>query len=410
MSIDCAYDYDVLIIGGGMVGASLACALANQNLRLGLVEAKSFSVTGQSDPDYDERSLALAYGTRRIFEGLEIWQPLQGAATPIERIHISEKGAPSITYLDHREEGVEALGYVLPAHGINAVLGVRVKELAQITLLCPARLQSVTISREAAHAVLHLSDQTVRCNARLVVAADGAYSQVCRQLGIATTRRDYGQTAVVANVTPAHPHRNVAYERFTATGPIALLPLSQGRCGVVCSIADKDKDAVLALDDEAFLQFLQARFGERLGPFVKVGQRQTYPLFMSKTHEYIRHRLAVIGNAAHTLHPVAGQGFNVGIRDVAALAEVISDAQRAGRDIGDRSVLKRYRQWRRWDQNRSLLFTDGLARLFTNSWLTPVRHLGLMTFDLLPVVKHHLARQSMGLQGHLPRLARGLPL
>jgi 2-octaprenyl-6-methoxyphenol hydroxylase len=402
-------DYDVLIIGGGMVGGSLACAVASQGLRVGLVEAKPPpTVTHQSN--YDERSLALAYGTCRVFQGLGLWESLQAKATPILTIHISERGKPGIARLSHREEGVAALGHVLAATDIGNMLATRLAELQGVDVLCPAHLETVIIRPEAAYATLRLPDRTLNCTARLLVAADGARSRVCRQLGIDHVRWDYSQTAIVANVTPKLHHRNAAYERFTASGPLALLPMSQGRCAVVCTVKNSDAEAVLSLDDNAFLAFLQARFGDRLGPFLKTGRRQGYPLLMSRSREHIRHRLAVIGNAAHTLHPVAGQGFNVGIRDVAALAEVISDAQRLGQDVGDRTVLERYNAWRRWDQGRSLLFTDGLARLFTNPWLSPMRNLGLMAFDILPAAKHLLARQTMGLEGRLPRLARGLPL
>lgn len=403
-------DYDILIIGGGMVGASLACALAPQGLRVALVEAKPPpSLTPQAD-NYDERSLALAYGTCRVFQGLGLWEPLRAKATPILTIHISERGKPGIARLNHREEGVEALGHVLAATDIGALLGNRLAQLEGVDVLCPAHLNAVTIRPDAVHATLRLPDRTRQCTARLLVAADGAHSRVCRQLGIDHIRWDYGQTAIVANVTPQIHHRHEAYERFTASGPLALLPMSQGRCALVCTVDNSDAEAVLSLDDKAFLAFLQTRFGNRLGAFLKTGRRQGYPLVMSRSREHIRHRLVVIGNAAHTLHPVAGQGFNVGIRDVAALAEVISKAQRAAQDVGDRTILEHYKAWRRWDQNRSLLFTDGLVRLFTNPWLGPVRNLGLMAFDLLPTAKHLLARQTMGLEGRLPRLARGLPL
>lgn len=402
-------DYDVLIIGGGMVGASLACAIAPQGLRVGLVEAKAPpAVTHEFD--YDARSLALAYGTCRVFQGLGLWESLQAKATPILTIHISEQGKPGIARLNHQEEGVAALGHVLAATDIGTMLGTQLAQLKAVDVLRPADLKAVTIRPDAVHATLRLPDRTRRCTARLLVAADGAHSRVCRQLGIDHVRWDYGQTAIVANVTPKIHHRNEAFERFTASGPLALLPMSQGRCAVVCTVNNSEAEAVLSLDDNAFLAFLQERFGDRLGPFLKTGRRQGYPLHMSRSREHIRHRLAVIGNAAHTLHPVAGQGFNVGIRDVAALAEVISEAQRAAQDVGDRTLLERYNVWRRWDQGRSLLFTDGLVRLFTNPWLSPMRNLGLMTFDLLPAAKHLLARQTMGLAGRLPRLARGLPL
>ncbi|NJN46150.1 MAG: 2-octaprenyl-6-methoxyphenyl hydroxylase [Candidatus Competibacteraceae bacterium] len=403
-------DYDLLIIGGGLVGASLACALADQTLRIGLIEALPF--TAASEPGYDERSLALAYGTRRIFDGLGLWPAIATLATPIEKVHVSERGGPGFARLDCRDEGVEALGYVVEARALGTALASRLAELDNVELLCPASLETLTIQPDTARAEVRWQDRLSSCTARLIVAADGARSRVRQQLGIDAVQWDYGQTAIVANVTPQYEHHNVAFERFTDSGPVALLPMSENRCAVVCTIENSDKDTLLAFDDAAFLAFLQSRFGERLGRFQRAGRRQAYPLLMLKAREHTRPRVAVIGNAAHTLHPIAGQGFNVGMRDVAVLAEVIADAQHAGQDFGSVGVLTRYDEWRRWDQRQAVAFTDGLARLFSNP-LPPLRHirnLGLLAFDLLPPVKRLLTRRTMGLTGHLPRLARGLPL
>lgn len=402
-------DYDLLIIGGGLVGASLACALDSLGLRIGLVEAAPLTVSAH--PSYDDRTLALAQGTRRIFQTLGLWEAL--AATPIRRIHISERGSPGFAHLDSREEGVEALGYVIEARQVGAALLARLPNLRGVELLCPARLETVAVEPQAACATLRLGeDRLVQCRARLLVAADGAQSPVREQMGIAALRWDYGQQAVIANLTPTLAHENVAYERFTQDGPIALLPMSGNRCAAVCTINNSDTAAVMALDDAGFLALLQQRFGDRLGPLQRVGRRNAYPLFLLKAREHARPRIALIGNAAHTLHPIAGQGFNLGIRDVAALAEVIADAWRSGADIGDLSILQRYADWRRWDQRRTLAFTDALNRLFANP-LGPVRiarNLGLLAFDRLPLMKHQFARQTMGLHGRLPKLARGLSL
>ena len=401
-------DYDILIIGGGMVGASLACAVVGQGLRIGLVEARPFP--SSEHPAYDDRTLALAYGTRRIFQGLGLWQPLAAAVTPILDIHISDGGRPGIARLNHRQEGVEALGYVAEARLIGAVLGERLAHLDGVELLCPASLEDVTIDADAVQ--VRLQNTTAVLRARLLVAADGADSQVRRQLGIDAMRWDYGQTAVIANVTPEYPHAQVAYERFTDNGPLALLPMSAKRCALVYTVPTEQADAVLNLSDAAFLERLQASFGERLGRFQRTGRRRAHPLTLVKSREHARHRVAIIGNAAHTLHPIAGQGFNLGIRDVAALAEVIVDACRQGEDFAQDRVLQRYADWRRWDQRRTIAFTDGLTRLFSNPLgpLRLARNLGLLAFDLLPPAKHLLARQTMGLEGRLPRLARGLPL
>lgn len=401
-------EFDLLIVGGGLAGASLACAVAGQGLRIGLLEARPLAMDGQ--PTADERSLALAYGTRLIFEGLGLWSALRAAATPILKIHISEQGSPGFARLDHRAEGVEALGYVLPARQISAVLMARLQTLADVHRLCPARLETFTVQPDAVSAEVRLGDTVQTLTSRLLVAADGADSPVRRQLGVNALHWDYAQSAVIANITPEYPHRHVAYERFTPAGPLALLPLPEDRCAVVCTVAQGDTEAVLGLDDTGFLDLLQNRFGDRLGRLQRVSRRQSYPLQLIKSREHARPRVAIIGNAAHTLHPIAAQGFNVGLRDVAALAEVIGEAVRTGQDPGTLAVLDRYAGWRRWDQRRAVAFTDGLVRLFTAPLLGPARQLGLLAFDLAPPAKHWLARQSMGLAGRLPRLARGLPL
>ncbi len=400
--------YDLLIVGGGLVGAALGCALGDRGLRIGLVEAHPFRA--DSHPGYDDRTLALSYGSRRIFEGLGLWQALAPEATPIQAIHISDRGRPGMAHLDGAGQGVEALGYVLTARVIGAALLSRLERLPGVELLCPASLEDLTLHSEAAQAEVILNGQSVNLEARLLVAADGARSRVRQRLGIEALRWDYGQAAVIANVSPELPHRNRAFERFTEAGPVALLPLGEDRCAAICTVREADLESVLALDDAGFARLLSDRFGDRLGAFLKVGRRQSYPLSLVKSREHIRHRVAVIGNAAHTLHPIAGQGFNLGLRDVAALAELVADA--ADADPGAPALLERYAQWRRWDQRRAIAFTDGLARLFVNP-LGPVRlarNLGLLAFDLAPPAKRWLARQTMGLAGRLPRLARGLPL
>jgi len=247
---------------------------------------------------------------------------------------------------------------------------------------------------------------------RLLVAADGVQSRVREQLGIDTHQWNYGQTAVIANVTPKQPHQHVAYERFTDTGPMALLPLDDNRCALVWTLRDDQVDEVMELDDGAFLIRLQARFGYRLGRFTKVGTRYAYPLQLLRAKQSTAQRLALIGNAVHTLHPIAGQGFNLGLRDVAALAEVVVDAQRKGGDIGAVEVLQRYAQWRQADQRRVVAFTDGMVRLFgqTLAPLVGLRNAGMLALDLCPPAKHWFGHLTMGRAGRLPRLARGLEL
>ncbi len=406
------HTFDVLIVGGGMVGAALACALgAAGGLRIALVEAQSLG--GTDHPGYDERTLALAHGTRRIFEALGVWDALAPAATPIRGIHVSDRGRCGLARLEARDEGVEALGYVVGARAIGAALAARIAVLPAVELLCPAELESVSVGEDAACGVLRLGDGSHHAfGAKLVVAADGARSRVREQLGIPARVWNYGQSAVIANLTPARAHANVAYERFTEDGPMALLPLDQNRCALVLTVDARRADAILALDDQAFLALVQARFGERLGRLERVGARQAYPLKLVTARDYARARVAVVGNAMHTLHPIAGQGFNLGLRDAATLAEVLADAARAGRDIGGARVLAAYADWRRHDLIATAGFTDALVRVFGNP-LPPVRlarNLGLLAFDLCAPAKRLLARHAMGLAGRLPRLARGLPV
>lgn len=402
-------DYDILIVGGGMVGASLACALGGQGLRIGIVEAVPIKSRAQSS--YDERPIALAFGTRRIFEGMDVWGELAGLVTPIRSIHVSDRGHFGVTRLRCEEEGVEALGYVADTRTVGSVLAERLAALPAVDLICPATVKTAAVAVGAAQVVLEREGRTLALTSRLVVAADGASSMVRELLGIATVVKDYGQSAVTAAVTPSLPHNHVAYERFTENGPLAVLPMDDNRCGIVWTQPRERVDEVLALDDETFLARLQACFGYRLGRFERVGVRRAYPLALMYAVDAVRPRAAVIGNAAHTLHPVAGQGFNLGLRDVAVLAEVLVQAAQQGEDIGDIAVLNRYAAWRHDDHRRVIGFTDGLTRLFSNALppLVLARDLGMLAVDLLPPLKHLFARQSMGLVGRLPRLARGLP-
>lgn len=248
--------------------------------------------------------------------------------------------------------------------------------------------------------------------AKLVVFADGADSSMRGSLNFETSRRDYGQCVILTTVTPHRPHQNIAYERFTDSGPMALLPSSNNRYTVVWTARSNQVEELLQCPDDEFLDRLQRRFGDRAGEFRKLGKRKTYPLSFVSVKNPVRHRIVVAGNAAHTIHPVAGQGFNLGLRDVATLAEVLSDAAGEGRDIGGMDVLERYWQWRRQDTRKMSGFTDGLIRLFSNNSLplAMVRDTALLTVDLVPPVQDFLVRRTMGLAGRLPRLTRGLPL
>ena len=401
--------YDLVIVGGGMVGASLAIALADTGLRMALVEA--FRPDAAGLPSYDDRGIALAYGTRRIFETLGIWSALAPLATPIRDIHVSDRGHFGAARLSAADEGVPALGYVVTARELGGVLLSRLPSVPGLDLFMPGRLSRFDDDGERVRLEIDSDGVVTDIDTRLLVAADGVDSSVREALDLPVVRWRYGHTAIVTNVTPDQPHHGVAYERFTDSGPLALLPMTDNRCAVVWTVRDEDVDATLALDDDAVLDALQQRFGYRLGAFRRVGRRASYPLQLLRARESVRGRVAVIGNAAHTLHPIAGQGFNLGIRDVAALADVIVDALPDG-DIGRPATLAAYQRWRTTEQHLVALATDGLARLFSNPLgiVRAGRNLGLTALELLPGLKRPLARAAMGMAGRQPRLARGVRL
>jgi 2-octaprenyl-6-methoxyphenol hydroxylase len=408
-------DYDVIIAGGGMVGASLAHALAGAGLRAAVIEAVPRDAAAQ--PSYDDRAIALAYGTRRILEGLGAWADLAPAAEPIRAVHVSDRGHFGFTRLDARDEEVEALGYVVTARDLGSVLlaplthrdqGVRPHEpaVAGVDVFCPTRVTEFAIDPDRVSVSIRGASASVEAclherviTAALLVAADGGQSAIRERLAVPQRHHSYGHRAVIANVTPSLPHRGVAYERFTDSGPLALLPMTGNRCGLVWTVRDADLTGVLALDDRAFLAVLQERFGFRLGRFTSVGRRSHYPLELRLAETQVLARVAIVGNAAHTVHPIAGQGFNLGIRDVAALARVLAEAQREGRDLGDLDVLETYAAARRRDHRAVVLATDALARLFVSplSPLRLARNLGMAALDALPPLKHALARAAMGL-------------
>lgn len=406
-------DYDIVIAGGGMIGSSMALALAPLGLRVAVVEPVARAATAQ--PSFDERTTALSRSSQRAYEAMGLWDQVVAASTPITHIHVSDQGRFGFSHIDASEQGVEALGYVVINRVLGEVLQNALAAEASLELLCPARITAATTAAEAAVVTVAEDGATRELRCRLLIAADGARSPVRDMLGIAASEVQYGQRAIIGNLQPEQPIANRAYERFTAQGPLALLPLGAERAGFVWIVAEDDADRVLALDDDAFLNDLQAAFGYRLGKFSRVGERASYPLSLSKAARLTATRAVLIGNSAHGLHPVAAQGFNLGLRDVAALCDCIADAlQTEGRsaDPGSDALLDRYAEWRRSDQQKLVGFTDGLVRLFgaSSGAVRALRNIGMLGFDLVPGVRSLFAKHTMGLAGRLPRLSRGVPL
>ena len=400
-------DFDVVIIGGGMVGASLACALANQpQLRIAVVEA--FAHDANSQPSFDDRVIALNYGSRRIWEAMGLWHELAPLVEAINNIHVSDRGRLGVTRLNHQEERVEALGYVAENRLLGQVLMKRLQGLKHIHWYCPASIESLEQNNERVELTISRQPSVTHISCRLLVAADGANSRARELAGLNMRREDYQQAAIITNVEMEYPHQGTAYERFTDSGPLAFLPMTQHRSSVVWTIHAADRQRVMALCDDEFIAELQDRFGYRQGHILKVGVRHAYPLAYVAAEQLVKGRVVVIGNAAHALHPVSGQGYNLALRDVAEIAELIATAEDPGHEL----LLAEYARRRRDDMQRVYRLTDGLVKIFSNN-ISPLAHAraaGLMLVDFLPSLRHLLARQSMGLMGRMGKMLRRLPL
>ncbi|HYP79094.1 MAG TPA: 2-octaprenyl-6-methoxyphenyl hydroxylase [Steroidobacteraceae bacterium] len=401
--------YDLAIVGGGLVGASLAAALRHTPMRIALIEAHAPDSAAQ--PSFDERTTALGNASRRIFEGLGIWTTLEAAAAPITGIHVSDATRFSFARLAAADFGQQALGYVVP----NRVLGRTLWEVLQgspsVHTFMPARLLAMRTGEQQAVLSLQTATGASELSARLVVAADGAHSVVRDACGLGAQVDDYGQVAIVTSLRTDLANDGVAYERFTSTGPMALLPLASPGPGhwrtLVWAARPEDAERLMQSSDAAFLAEWQQAFGWRAGRALQSGRRARYPLALSRAQSQLAPRTLLLGNAAQTLHPVAGQGFNLGLRDVADLAELLGDAPA---DPGSTEVLAAYAALRRADREGVIGFTDTLVRMFTTGHplVAAARDAGLLLFDMLPPAKRALSRVSLGFGARTPRLARGL--
>jgi 2-octaprenyl-6-methoxyphenol hydroxylase len=406
-------DCDVLIVGGGLVGSLLANALTRLPLRVVLVEARR--VDTLDSPSFDGRATALANGSQRVLEQLDLWDAIRHEAEPIRWIHIGERGRFGAARLEARAEGVTALGFTVENRVLGAALWEPLPAQPDFRCLAPAEVVDFTVGAEAVTVRIQVDGEEKSLRTRLLVAADGARSRLREALGIAARVDDYEQAAIVVNCTTAEAHASRAFERFTAEGPIAVLPLARERVAVIWTLPAAAAKRRLGLGDDEFRAELQAAFGWRLGAFRKIGRREAYPLMRVQSEALVRERTVLIGNAAVALHPVAGQGFNLALRDVAALAEVLADgiaASGSGFDAGDAACLDAYRGWRASDQQKLAGFTHALVRGFGAGLpgLGAARGASLMAFDLVPGAKSLLARHTMGLAGRVPRLARHLGL
>lgn len=403
-------EVDLAIVGGGLVGASLALALRPTGLRVALIEGVAPDAATQ--PSFDDRTTALGNGTRRVFESLGVWSEMVGEAAPIQEIHVSDAGRAGFARLDAREHDIDAFGYVITNRSMGRALNAALAEHVSLERRMPARCTSVTFGDDGVLLNTEPGEQPLR--AQLVVAADGANSLVRSAAGLEASVEDYQQVAIVAHVASSRPADGTAYERFTSTGPFAVLPLHDGHYGIVWTLSAADAEEVLALSDADYLARLQLAFGWRIGRLLRVGRRQAYPLRLTRAAAVTAERCVLIGNAAQALHPVAGQGFNLGLRDAVTLAELLADAKREERgvDVGSAGLLAEFARRRSVDREGIIDFTDRLVKLFGDQrpGVPLMRDIGLLLFDLSPTAKQAMSRLSWGFAGRTPRLARGLSL
>ena len=395
---------DVIIAGGGLVGMSLGVALAGAGLDVAVIDAET--PEAMRAKGFDGRVSSIALGSKRVLDGIGVWPGMAAAAEPILEIRVSDGDAPLFLHYDHREVGPDPLGHIVENRDTRVALLDTASRCPTLRHLAPARVERLTPEPGGIVAVL-ADGRTVK--ASLAVVAEGRDSKLRAAAGIGVTSWRYKQVGIVCTVAHERPHRGIAHERFLLAGPFAILPMRGNHSSLVWTEREDLAPGLLALPDAAFHAEMARRFGDFMGRLEIVGPRWSYPLSLSHAERYSAERLALIGDSAHAMHPIAGQGFNLGIRDVAALAELIVDQRRLGLDIGTKDVLAHYERWRRFDSLALIAVTDGLNRLFSND-VAPVvlaRDLGLAAVNQLKPLKRLFMRHAMGLVGDLPRLARG---
>ena len=402
-----AEHFDVVIVGGGMVGASLACALGSTTLRVAVIESTALLGAGRTpsyQPSFDARSTALSLSSVCFLDSLGLWQSVRRHAQAIQRIHVSDRGHFGSTRMDARDEGLEALGFVVENQWLGSVLHGALANYPSLRVLAPASVARIRATPDGARLGVREDGRELEFDASLAVIADGARSGLAAQLGIAMHQQPYGQHALIANIGHRRDHDGHAFERFTDQGPLAMLPLPPdtdggARSALVWVLPPALAAEAATLQEHRFLHRLQARFGYRLGRLSRCGERHIYPLGRSSASEQARAGVVLLGNSAHSLHPVAGQGFNLSLRDVAALAELLRAAHLVDENPGSLALLQRFVDAQRLDQELTGGFSDALPRLFGSGFLplAAARDLGLIGLDLLPGVRSLLVRQATGL-------------
>ena len=402
--------YDVVIVGGGMVGLTLACALGEQNsgndrLQIAVVEVSEFKSV-QAEGEYDLRVSAISRASQQVFENLNVWAGMKSCRiSAFEHMHVWDATGDGEIHFDAAELGVDALGHIVENRVTQKALLEQVQKQGNVDYLCPMQLANIEYG-EAGSRVVFVDGSEL--SARLVVGADGAHSQVREWAGIGLDQADYDQQAVVCVVKSSRHHQNTAWQRFLPTGPLAFLPLGDGRCSIVWSTTGEQAEALLKLDEGAFCHRLEQAFDCKLGTVESVGQRAAFPLVRRHAETYVKPGLALIGDAAHTIHPLAGQGVNLGILDAASLAQVIIKADSMGCNIASLSNLRKYERWRRGENTVMMFSMSGFKNLFSNEQaeLGFIRNAGLNLVNAIQPLKNKFMRHAMGLEGDLPDIAK----
>ncbi|KAF1004026.1 MAG: 2-octaprenyl-6-methoxyphenol hydroxylase [Luteibacter sp.] len=392
----------ILIVGGGLVGASLAIALDSAGIPAVLVEAAAPRVDDQ--PSYDERNLALARATVNGLKAIGVWEFAETRATPIVHIHTSRAGDFGSVRMDAAEEGVDALGWTLPARELGAALLRRLDRCKLLTRLAPARVERIESTEGGWRVTVTTPEGSVERTTPLLVGADGTTSGIRAQLGIGTRDHDYRQALFVSTMTSERDPRGRAYERFTDEGPVAVLPLADRRIGLVLTVDAAQAAEVAAMDDTAFAAFAQERFGWRLGRLSRPGKRSPYPIRRVAAEAIVADRAVLVGNAAQTVHPIGAQGFNLGLRDALTLAELVAQAP----DVGAPTLLAEYARRREADREGTMAMSHGLVRLacLEQPFLGPVRSLAMLALDRIPPLRHAMSRRGMGFRANAPFAVR----
>lgn len=397
------YEYDLVIVGGGIIGLTLAAALKDSGLSVLLIEAKVESAAVAKGQAYAVHMLSAL-----IYQGIGIWEEILPQIATYRRVRLSDADYPNVVEFATTDIGTPDLGYVAEHQALLQPLQDFVKQCPNVTYLCPAEVVNTQYQQDVVAIDINIAGEERTIRSKLLVAADGARSRIREAAGIKTHGWKYWQSCIVAFVKPEKPHNETAYERFWSSGPFAILPLPGNRCRIVWTAPHEEAKALCALDDEQFLKELTRRYGNQMGKLELLGSRFVFQVQLMQSSRYVLPRLALIGDAAHNCHPVGGQGLNLGIRDAAALAQILQEAKATNKDIGDIRILKRYQSWRQRENLTILGFTDLLDRVFSNNFLpiVLVRRFGLLAMQRVPSLKRFALKLMIGMKGRTPKVAQ----